>query len=142
MRATRSTGTNDREIYRVSSTVSSWRAKGCNSVRRDANFASEWTRSDENKNPGNRRGFSMNQDTSVERTRLDSNQRPSVSKTDALDQETPRNVGVSDHPQVSGSSIESTSAPDRDLDALLEAWSTLPAAIKAGIVAMVKASAR
>ena len=80
----RATGTAGRSLLGESSNESSWRAKRCNSVQRDANLASESTRSDENKNPGNRRGFSMIQGTSVERTRLDSNQRPSVSKTDAL----------------------------------------------------------
>ena len=80
----RATGTAGRALLGVSKTVSSWGAKGCNPVPSGAKLASESTRSDENKNPGNRRGFTVFSECSEERTRLDSNQRPSVSKTDAL----------------------------------------------------------
>ena len=76
-----------------------------------------------------------------ERTRLDSNQRPSVSKTDALSTEAPGNIGVSEGGEVDVSSTVSSSVQDGDLRALLNAWPTLPDAIKAGIVAMVAAAA-
>ena len=81
-------------------------------------------------------------------TRLDSNQRPSVSKTDALATETLQNKG--DLNVVEGlyavlHAVElKNDAPlpptDPDLSAVVNAWAKLPSALKAGIVAMVKAA--
>ena len=81
-------------------------------------------------------------------TRLDSNQRPSVSKTDALATETLQNKGdlnVVEEVYAVLHAVElKNDAPlpstDSDLEAVVSAWSKLPSALKAGIVAMVKAA--
>ena len=64
--------------------------------------------------------------------------------------ETPINEGFSDNPceaspaclgRLLGAFAEKLTTAAPDLAAVLSAWETLPAPIKAGIVAMVKASA-
>ena len=82
-----------------------------------------------------------------ERTRLDSNQRHSVSKTDALATETLQNKGdlnVVEEVYAVLHAVELKSdaqlpPTDPDLSAVVNAWAKLPSALKAGIVAMVKA---
>ena len=81
-------------------------------------------------------------------TRLDSNQRHSVSKTDALAAETLQNNG--DLKVVEGvyavlRAVElKNDVPlpptDHDLEVVVSGWAKLPSALKAGIVAMVKAA--
>ena len=79
-------------------------------------------------------------------TRLDSNQRPSVSKTDALATETLQNKGdlnVVEEVYAVLHAVElKNDVPllptDSDLEAVVSAWSKLPSALKAGIVAMIK----
>ena len=81
-------------------------------------------------------------------TRLDSNQRHSVSKTDALATETLQNKGdlkVVEEVYAVLHAVElKNDAPlpptDPDLSAVVNAWAKLPSALKAGIVAMVRAS--
>ena len=83
-----------------------------------------------------------------QRTRLDSNQRPSVSKTDALVKEplenkTHLNAAKRERAVVRAVEMESdahSSPADPDLIAVITSWATLPAAIKFGIMAMVGAS--
>ena len=81
-------------------------------------------------------------------TRLDSNQRHSVSKTDALAAEALQNKGdlnVVEEVYAVLRAVElKNDAPlpptDPDLSAVVSAWPQLPSALKAGIVAMVKAA--
>ena len=81
-------------------------------------------------------------------TRLDSNQRHSVSKTDALATETLQNKGdlnVVEEVYAVLHAVElKNDAPlpptDPDLSAVVNAWPQLPSALKAGIVAMVRAA--
>ena len=78
--------------------------------------------------------------------RLDSNQRPSVSKTNALATETLQNKGdlnVVEEVYAVLHAVElKNDAPlpptDPDLSAVVNAWSKLPSALKVGIVAMIK----
>ena len=81
-------------------------------------------------------------------TRLDSNQRPSVSKTDALATETLQSKGdlnVEEGLYAVLHAVElKNDAPlpptDPDLSAVVSAWGKLPSALKAGIVAMGRAA--
>ena len=76
-------------------------------------------------------------------TRLDSNQRHSVSKTDAFVTDTLQNQGdlnvVEGVYAVELKNDVPLPPTDLDLSAVVNAWSKLPSALKAGIVAMVKA---
>jgi hypothetical protein len=79
-------------------------------------------------------------------TRLDSNQRPSVSKTDALATETLQNKGdliVVEEVYAVLRAVELKNdaqllPTDPDLSVVVNAWAKLPSALKAGIVAMIK----
>ena len=92
------------------------------------------------------KAFPHNSRDFQQRTRLDSNQRPSVSKTDALSTETLENkavLNVENREVAVVRAVETENATqnttnDPDLVALFEAWATLPAAIKVGIMAMVR----
>ena len=80
-------------------------------------------------------------------TRLDSNQRHSVSKTDAFVTDTLQNQGDSNVVEGVYAVLHAVELKndvplpptDLDLSAVVNAWSKLPSALKAGIVAMVKA---
>ena len=84
----------------------------------------------------------------IKRARRGSNLQPSVSKTDALSSESLKNKPFLNEANEAtavatavGMEIEPRNASeDPDLAALLAAWETLPSALKAGIVAMVKAA--
>ena len=81
-------------------------------------------------------------------SRLDSNQRPSVSKTNALATETLQNKGdlkVVEEVYAVLHAVElKNDVPlpptDPDLEAVVSAWAQLLSALKAGIVAMVRSA--
>ena len=77
-------------------------------------------------------------------TRLDSNQRHSVSKTDAFVTDTLQNQGdlnvVEGVYAVELKNDVPLPPTDLDLSAVVNAWSKLPSALKADIVAMVRAA--
>ena len=92
--------------------------------------------------------FPHNSRNIQQRTRLDSNQRPSVSKTDALVNEPLENKAYLNATKatravaraVEMKSDAQSSPADPDLIAVITSWATLPAAIKVGIMAMVGAT--
>ena len=94
------------------------------------------------------KAFPQNSRNIQQRTRLDSNQRPSVSKTDALSQEPLKNkahLNAAKRERAVARAVEmesdaQSSPADPDLIAVIASWATLPAAIKVGIMAMVGAT--
>ena len=93
------------------------------------------------------KAFPQNSRDIQQRTRLDSNQRPSVSKTDALVTESLENkayLNAAKRERAVARAVEmesdaQSSPDDPDLIAVITSWATLPAAIKVGIMAMVRA---
>ena len=93
------------------------------------------------------KAFPHNSRDIQQRTRLDSNQRPSVSKTDALVTESLENkayLNAAKRERAVARAVEmesdaQSSPADPDLIAVITSWATLPAAIKIGIMAMVRA---
>ena len=71
--------------------------------------------------------------------RTDSNRRPAVYKTAAVNAQVTQAQALSE--TTTGHSTTSCTN-DPDLAAVVEAWSELPEAVRAGIVAMVKAAKR
>ena len=141
------TGTEDvNPTFGGSSSESSWGAKRCKTVQRSASNPSSRSLNDTYEKNLQTQGFSHNSRDIQQRTRLDSNQRPSVSKTDALSTETLENkavLNVENREVAVVRAVETENATqnttnDPDLVALFEAWATLPAAIKVGIMAMVR----
>ena len=94
------------------------------------------------------KAFHHNSRDIQQRTRLDSNQRPSVSKTDALVNEplknkTHLNAAKRESAVVRAVEMESdaqSSPADPDLLAVITSWATLPATIKISIIAMLDAT--
>ena len=94
------------------------------------------------------KAFPHNSRDFQQRTRLDSNQRPSVSKTDALSSESLKTKPFSSATNREGAVVGAVgvetetqqTSKDPDLAALVAAWETLPMALRLGIVAMVNAA--